>query len=335
MGAVASGFDFPLKSSLTDLCNGNASFDMRWLNHAGMVRNNAGNALPGTRVVTFLENHDTGKEHDKWVTKDWHLGYAYMLTHEGRPCLFYPHLYGVTLVDNHDSNIQVSIPASLKTDLKKLIFARSTYLNGIISVLSQTGNPYPSSNAADVYVARRQGNGVKDGAIVVINNSYSTKGMWVSATPSGWSNWSNKTLVNAFDNTKTSQVYGDGRVWVEAPARGYAIYVLASDYVAWSELKSTNNLEAMEEVLFEGAGATIFPNPIIAGSSFAIAGSFEGKVAIKVYDMLGNCLLDFNQEVIPGQDITISGDKLKGFTGTLVVKISDKKQSETKLLTVI
>jgi alpha-amylase len=235
MGAIASGFDFPLKSSLTDLCNGDAGFDMRWLNHAGMIRNNSGNALPGNRVVTFLENHDTGKEHDKWVTKDWHLGYAYMLTHEGRPCLFYPHLYGVTLVDNHDPNLTLNIPASLNTELKKLIFARSTYLNGIISVLSQTGNPYPPENAANVYVARREGNGVKDGAIVVINNSNASKGMWVDATPSGWSDWSDNTLVNAFDNTITSKVYGDGRVWVEAPARGYAIYVLATDYVAYSE----------------------------------------------------------------------------------------------------
>jgi alpha-amylase len=71
-GADVDGFDFPLKSSLTGMCNGNgSSWDMRWLNNAGMVRNNGGNSLPGTSVVTWLENHDTGKEHDKWVTKDW------------------------------------------------------------------------------------------------------------------------------------------------------------------------------------------------------------------------------------------------------------------------
>ncbi len=335
MGAVASGFDFPLKTSLTDMCNGNAGFDMRWLNHAGMVRNNSGNSLPGTRVVTFLENHDTGKEHDKWVTKDWHLGYAYMLTHEGRPCLFYPHLYGVTLVDNHNPNLTVTIPTSLKADLQKLIFVRSTYLNGIVSVLSQTGNPSPAANAADVYVARRQGNGVKNGAIVVLNNSYSTKGMWVNATPSGWSSWSNRTLVNAFDNTKTTQVYADGRVWVEAPARGYAIYVLSTDYVAYSGLKSSEFLELSDDIIIENADISVYPNPLKAGSSLTIAGSFDGQVNIEVFDMLGNRLLEFNQEVIPGQEINISGDKLKGFTGTLIVKISDKKQSETKLLTVI
>ena len=61
-GADVDGFDFPLKSSLTDMCNGtSSSYDMRWLNHAGMVRNNSGNSLPGTSVVTWLDNHDTGK----------------------------------------------------------------------------------------------------------------------------------------------------------------------------------------------------------------------------------------------------------------------------------
>ena len=83
LGADVDAFDFPLKDDLTRMCNGTGtSYNMSWLNHAGMVRNNSGNALSGTSVVTFLDNHDTGKEHDKWVTKDYHLGYAYILTHE-------------------------------------------------------------------------------------------------------------------------------------------------------------------------------------------------------------------------------------------------------------
>jgi alpha-amylase len=69
-----------------------------------------------------LDNHDTGKEHDKWVTKDWHMGYAYILTHEGRPCIFYPHYYGVTLIDNHDPSKTVSIPSWLQNNINELIF---------------------------------------------------------------------------------------------------------------------------------------------------------------------------------------------------------------------
>src|SRR6218665_810252 len=78
-GADVDVFDFPLKSTLTEMTNGTgASFNMAWLNHAGMIRDNGGDALSGTSVVTFLENHDTGKEHDKWVTQDWKMGYAYL-----------------------------------------------------------------------------------------------------------------------------------------------------------------------------------------------------------------------------------------------------------------
>jgi alpha-amylase len=286
-GADADGFDFPLKSSLTGLCNGDAGFDMRWLNHAGMVRNNSGNALPGTSVVTWLDNHDTGKEHDKWVTKDWHLGYAYILTHEGRPCIFYPHYYGVTLVDNHDTNITVSVPSSLQEDINKLLFVRKTYLGGGLQVLSEVGNPWPSGDAYNVYVARRQGNGTKDGAIVVINNSNSTKGLWVDATPSGYSNWSNSTLKNAFTGTTTS-VYGDGRVWVEAPARSYAVYVQSGDYEQYSSLKSSlvtdvkNELEPLKAVELSA-----YPNPVTNSTKISFATMQKGQVSVMIYDHTG------------------------------------------------
>ncbi|SMD35220.1 alpha-amylase [Reichenbachiella faecimaris] len=290
-GADADGFDFPLKSSLTDMCNGTNSYDMRWLNNAGMVRNGNGHALPGTSVVTWLDNHDTGKEHDKWVTKDWKMGYAYILTHEGRPCVFYPHYYNVTLVDNHDSNTTVTSPASLQEDINKLMFVRSTYLGGSLEVLSDIGNPYPSGDAADVYVARRAGNGTKDGAIVVINNSNSTKGLWVDITPSGWSNWDNTVLVNAFDNGQTTQVYGSGRAWVEAPARGYAVYVKQGEYVAYSA-PSARTVDLGFEGKLDNKLAfnvsEIFPNPVVNGfSNLEVDLPDDGTVWIEIIDLWG------------------------------------------------
>ncbi len=286
-GADVDGFDFPLKSSLTSMCNGNAtSFDMRWLNHAGMVRNAYGNALPGTSVVTFLDNHDTGKEHDKWVSKDWKLGYAYMLTHEGRPCIFYPHYFGVTQVDNNDNSITVTPDASVKDDINKLIFIRETYLGGSLEVLSETGNPYPAGDAYNVYVARRQGNGSKDGAIVVLNNSNSTKGLWIDATPSGYTNWSNTTLKNALTGS-TSSVYADGRVWVEAPARGYAVYVQAGDYVAYGTKsaliasKKEQN-KAVAKVSFEA-----YPNPFTESTKISFNTLTKANIKVVIYDKIG------------------------------------------------
>ncbi len=334
-GADADAFDFPLKSTLTGMCNGNADFDMKWLNHAGMIRNSDGNSLPGTSVVTFLENHDTGKEHDKWVTKDWHLGYAYMLTHEGKPCIFYPHLYGVTLVDNHDASVQIEVPASLKEDLKKLIFIRKTYLNGSLSVLSESGNPYPSSDTPDVYVARREGNNSKSGAIVVLNNSHSVKGLWVDATPQGWSSWTNKTLVNAFDEEQTTEVFGDGRVWVEAPARGYAIYVLQEDYEDYNDLKtitSDNSLINQNSDSDNQSELSVFPNPVKAGQSIQVTGTFEGAVQIQLFDKQGRMV--FNQkEVQPaGNDLCITCPVIN--RGDYILSVKDSEKSESRFISV-
>lgn len=233
LGADVDAFDFPLKNTLTSLCNGSgASFNMALLDHAGMVRNSTDNALPGTSVVTFLENHDTGKEHDKWVTKDFHLGYAYILTHEGKPCLFYPHFFGDTQYDTAHNSHSVTAPEWLQESIIELIEIRKQYLGGIITVLTQIGNPYPSANTSNVYIARRQGNGVKDGAIVVLNNhDTDTKSTWVTVNASGFTDWSNETLVNLLNTNETVTVQSDGRVELSAPARSYSIWAKQSDVI--------------------------------------------------------------------------------------------------------
>lgn len=233
LGASVHGFDFPLKFTLTDMCNKSGSgFDMKGLNHAGMVRNSGGNALPGASVVTFLDNHDTGKEHDKWVTKDFQLGYAYILTHEGRPCLFYPHFYSVTQHDAGGNSATVTAPASLKGNITKLISIRKLYLGGGLVVLSEVGNPYPSENTNNLYIARRQGNGTKDGAVIVLNNNDSQKkSMWVTVNTTGFSDWAGKKLVNVLNTAETTTVQADGRAEFSAPARSYSIWVKESDLV--------------------------------------------------------------------------------------------------------
>jgi alpha-amylase len=288
-GATVSVFDFLLKNSLKDLANGNgSSFDMRWLNHAGMVRNNTGNSLPGTRVSTFVDNHDTGKEHDKWVSKDWKLAYAYILTHEGRPCLFYPHFYGVKQYDNDNSSYWTQTPTSLKTDIKKLTFVRKTYLDGALTVLSEVGNPVPSGDAYNVYVARRAGNGSKSGAIVVLNNNDSqTKGLWVDNAPAGWTSWANTTLVNAFDPADSTRVYADGRVYVSAPARGYKVYVKKIEYVAYTNLKSMPVESELAEEAAKPTTIKIYPTLVTSTLNIEFETPSAALVSITLLNMNG------------------------------------------------
>ncbi len=77
----ASAFDFPLRYELKDMCQAGGYYDMRRLDHAGLAGINPGGA------VTWVENHDTDRSDP--ITQNKLLAYAYILTSEGYPCVFY------------------------------------------------------------------------------------------------------------------------------------------------------------------------------------------------------------------------------------------------------
>ncbi len=327
-GVTVNIFDFPLRAKLHDMCNGNgSSFDMRWLDHAGMVRADDGYAVPGTKVCTFLDNHDNAKNSAQWVTKDWKIGYAYILTHEGRPCVFYNHFYAVAEQDWENSNPTNSVtpPTALKDDIKKLMFARKTYLGGGLTVLSADANPYPAADAYNVYVARRAGNGTKSGAIVVINNNDSqTKGLWVNNNTSGWTNWANLWLKNAFTGTRV-QVQADGRVWVEAPARGYSVYVLETEYVTYvpSAVAKFQNTTLPENNEIDLA---VSPNPSNGNVNINVTLPEELDVEICTYNSAGQLVAKvFKGQLFSGkQSIQYNTSDLK--PGLYLCKLVAKNQ---------
>mgnify|MGYP001156657193 CR=1 FL=1 len=74
-------FDFALRFKLAAMCNNGSRWDMRQLDHAGMTGISPANA------VTFIDNPDT----DLSFPVIWNkiLGYAYILTAEGYPCVYY------------------------------------------------------------------------------------------------------------------------------------------------------------------------------------------------------------------------------------------------------
>lgn len=81
MNGRASVFDFPLRFILKDMCSGGGYFDMSTLDHAGMAGRDPGHA------VTFVENHDTDRSDP--ISTNKLLAYAYILTSEGYPCVYY------------------------------------------------------------------------------------------------------------------------------------------------------------------------------------------------------------------------------------------------------
>jgi alpha-amylase len=86
MQGRAGALDFPLYFLLLAMSN-DPSFNMATLDHAGLAGVNP------LRAVTFVENHDTESRRDlvprNIQPEDKPLAYAYILTSEGFPCVFY------------------------------------------------------------------------------------------------------------------------------------------------------------------------------------------------------------------------------------------------------
>ena len=80
MGGLTSAFDFSTRFTLAAMCD-NRPFNMAVLDHTGLAGQNP------FQAVTFVENHDTDRSEP--IVQNKILAYAYILTSEGYPCVFY------------------------------------------------------------------------------------------------------------------------------------------------------------------------------------------------------------------------------------------------------
>jgi alpha-amylase len=78
----ASAFDFPTRFVLASMCNNAGRFNMGDLDHVGLL------GISPAKAVTFIENHDTDLSSGRVIFNKL-LAYAYILTSEGYPCVFY------------------------------------------------------------------------------------------------------------------------------------------------------------------------------------------------------------------------------------------------------
>jgi alpha-amylase len=84
VGHRSASFDFPLHFALKNMCNSPDSFDMSSLDHAGVA------GVDPLGAVTFVENHDSDRGGIGGpIVQNKLLAYAYILTSEGYPCVFY------------------------------------------------------------------------------------------------------------------------------------------------------------------------------------------------------------------------------------------------------
>jgi alpha-amylase len=151
-------------------------------------------------AVTFVANHDSEKDpnaDNRIATENKMKAYAYILTHDGYPTLFYS--------DYENSAFQ--------GELKKLISIHNSLATGDVEVLFNDTDEYVMKRAG------RAGEGANPGLILYINISGNAKRREVMT------NWTGKKLMDYSGKTSYSPIVNsDGSVSIEAPANSYSIY---------------------------------------------------------------------------------------------------------------
>lgn len=178
-GRTSSAFDFACYYRMDEAFDGNnlniLNSDMLWKRDAA-------------KAVTFVANHDTDIIWDKM------LAYAYILTHEGYPTIFY-----------RDYEEWLN-----KSKLNNLIWIKRTLAGGTTTIRWIDN---------DEYIASRNGYGSAPGLLVYLNDSDSWKEEWVN-TP--WANTQIKEYTGASSWVPTTA--GDTRVKIQAPPHSYTVW---------------------------------------------------------------------------------------------------------------
>ena len=201
MDNPVSAFDFPLRYRLKDLCD-SYGFSLRMLAQGGTL-----SSEQPERAVTFVDNHDTTQKDEDAVHNERLLAYAYVLTHEGYPCVFWRDYFNDGLAKPGTPN-----------GVEALVAAHEAYAGGGTDVL------YTDD---DFYVMQRRGHGAQPGLVLALNNRGDG---WRGAEVQ--TNWPNTRFAPAAwggrDEGEPQPKWSDGGGKTEfwAAPRGYAVYTL-------------------------------------------------------------------------------------------------------------
>jgi len=194
-------FDFPLRYRLKELCD-SYGFSLRRLVDNGVLMKDR-----PFEAVTFVDNHDFRGDDNPAIVNDKMLAYAFILTHEGYPCVFWQDYYAWGLARVGKQN-----------GIAALVKVHEDHAAGTTTVLHVDD---------DLYIMQRIGIGSQKGLIFVLNNRGDARnGAGVTTQ------WKNRVFVpvawGGSDDDRIpqeQQTEGSGRGEFSAPPRGYAVYV--------------------------------------------------------------------------------------------------------------
>jgi alpha-amylase len=190
-------FDFPLRYRLRDMCQA-YGFSMRQLVAPGTVL-----ADLTARAVTFVENHDVVRGDP--IVNDKMLAYAFILTHQGYPSVFWQDYF----------NWGLALPGDV-SGIDALMRVHEDHAGGGMQVL------YCDD---DLYIMQRLGWQNQSGLVFVLNN----RGTWNGATvETRWPSTGFAPIAwrgHDLGQPLPKRTGADGRADFWAPPRGYAVYV--------------------------------------------------------------------------------------------------------------
>lgn len=199
MDNPVSAFDFPLRYKLKALCD-SYGFAVSSLADADSLFRR----LP-ERAVTFVDNHDTTQSGADAVIEDKMLAYAFILTHEGYPCVFWLDYFNYGLARSGTPN-----------GIEALVRAHESFAGGTTGVL------YTDH---DLYIMERRGTAQQPGLIFVLNNR--GDGWGGQRVQTQWTNqhfqlvaWDGRDAAQP--RGQQSDAAGVAEFW--AAPRGFAVY---------------------------------------------------------------------------------------------------------------
>ena len=193
-GDSLHAFDFPLFFRLQQMCNTTGGgFDMEQLWQGGLLFRRPGQS------VSFAENHDTDK--DNPIITDKMMAYAYIMTHEGIPTIFWRDYYNYSLARVGEPN-----------GIYRLMWVRKTLARGSTDLLFSND---------DVYVVQRDGD---PGLLLGLNDDPQVSKRVRITT--AWPDQSLQLVAHRGSGSPEGEITSDadGVVTITIPPRGYVIY---------------------------------------------------------------------------------------------------------------
>lgn len=273
VNSQASTVDFTLHWALQNICdNGNAN--MHQMNGAGFA------AWDSFHAVTFTDNADTDTSNGQQIISNKLMAYAYILTTEGYPQIYYKdwssdqYCYG------------------LGKGINNLIWIHEVMANGTTTTLHIDNK---------VFIYRRDG---APGLITCLNfDTYNTRSFLVQT------NWGANTECQDYTgNVKgTRRTDGQGRLYVEAPCDAYNA---GRGYSCWGPVGLSRTIERQPfnvNQTFFGAEDLKEIGPASAGLIVTVGEIYAAKGTVVTIsptvasDTLEFQLEDINHETVPSR----------------------------------